>query len=61
MGFTLACRDAGIDCDYVSKGETKEELMQNASKHGKEVHGYTDEELQNPEMMNQMEEVVKEE
>lgn len=61
MIYKLACRDAGIDCDFVSTGDTKEEMMQTAGKHGKEVHGYTDEQLQDPEMMKKMDAVVKEE
>jgi predicted small metal-binding protein len=23
----LACRDIGLDCDYIIKGETEEEIM----------------------------------
>ena len=61
MAYTLACRDAGVDCDHVARGETKEELMKNAAAHGKEVHGYTDEQLQDKEMMEKMNSLVKEE
>ena len=61
MAYTLACRDTGVDCDFVAKGDTKEALMQVAGKHGKEVHGYTDEQLQDPSLMEKMNTLVKEE
>lgn len=51
MALTLACRDVGVDCPYVARGETEEELMANILKHGKEVHGYTDEQLTEPQMI----------
>ena len=60
MVYTLACRDTGVDCDFVAKGDTKEELMQTAGKHGKEVHAYTDAQLQDPKMMEKMNSLVKE-
>jgi predicted small metal-binding protein len=61
MVYTLVCRDTGVDCDFVAKGDTKEELMQIAGKHGKEVHAYTDAQLQDPQMMEKMNSLVKEE
>ena len=61
MGLKLACRDLGSDCPYVARGETMEELMADAVKHGKEVHGYTDEQLNDPEMMKKVKAAVKEE
>src|SRR5919202_989559 len=27
--LTVSCRDVGVDCDYVCKGETEEEIMKN--------------------------------
>lgn len=61
MGLKLACMDLGLDCSYVARGETMEELMADGAKHGKEVHGYTDEQLNDPEMMKQIKEAVKQE
>ena len=60
MTLSLACADAGLDCSFVAKGETKEELFGKAAKHGKKVHGYTDAQLSDPEMVRQMEEIIKE-
>lgn len=61
MAKIFACRDVGIDCPYVARGETEEELMADAVKHGKEVHGYTDEQLNDPEMMKKVKSAIKEE
>jgi AhpD family alkylhydroperoxidase len=34
----LRCRDIGIDCDYVMRGKTEEEIFRKASQHAKTVH-----------------------
>lgn len=37
------CKDAGDPaCTHTMYGKTEEELMENAKKHGIEVHGYTE-------------------
>ncbi|OGR19600.1 MAG: hypothetical protein A2559_06260, partial [Deltaproteobacteria bacterium RIFOXYD2_FULL_66_9] len=38
MPKTIRCRDAGVDCDFVVRGETEEELFRNALEHGKAFH-----------------------
>ena len=58
MAYTLACKDAGVDCDYVARGESEEELFKDGITHVKEVHGYTDEQL-NPEFLTEMKKLVK--
>ena len=50
MAYTIACRDLGMDCDFVSRGETVDELMAAGGKHGKEVHGFTDAQMNDPAM-----------
>jgi predicted small metal-binding protein len=43
MTLSLNCKDAGDPvCTHTMYGETEEELLQNAKKHGIEVHGYTE-------------------
>jgi predicted small metal-binding protein len=43
MTLNLNCKDAGDPvCTHTMYGETEEELLQNAKKHGMEVHGYTE-------------------
>jgi len=61
MALTLACRDVGVDCDHVSRGETMEELMAAAARHGKEVHGYTDEQIKDPKMAEAIKAAVRQE
>ncbi len=36
--FEVKCRDVGVDCDYVARGRTEEELFKNAAEHGKSAH-----------------------
>jgi predicted small metal-binding protein len=38
MAKVLRCRDAGVDCDFVARGETVEEILQKAAEHGREDH-----------------------
>jgi len=46
----FACKDLGIDCDFVATGETKEETLKKAMAHGGTVHkdimkGQTEEQM----------------
>jgi predicted small metal-binding protein len=44
MTLSLNCKDAGDPvCTHTMTGETEEELLTNAKKHGMEVHGYSEE------------------
>jgi len=42
MPKVIHCRDAGVDCDFVARGETEEELFRNALEHGRAFHGMTE-------------------
>lgn len=48
---TLACRDVGIDCDFVAEGMTEEEVMQDGAQHVQKTH---------PEVMKKMMETMSE-
>jgi predicted small metal-binding protein len=48
--LTVSCREVGMDCDYVCKGETEEEIMKNAEEHALRDHGYKPEDLMTPEL-----------
>jgi predicted small metal-binding protein len=48
--LTVSCREVGLDCDYVAKGETEEEIMKDAGQHAVRDHGYKEEEIMTPEM-----------
>jgi predicted small metal-binding protein len=38
MAKTLSCRDVGMDCDFVAKGETNEDIMLQAAEHARTAH-----------------------
>ncbi len=42
MAKEICCADVGMDCDFVTKAETQEELMQKVVRHAQEVHGITE-------------------
>ena len=42
---SISCREAGFDCDYVVKGETEEEVMNNGTEHVQKVHGIKEEDI----------------
>lgn len=42
MAKVVSCRDVGLDCDFVARGETEEELLQTAAAHGKAEHGMSE-------------------
>jgi predicted small metal-binding protein len=59
MGYSVACRDAGVDCDWTGHEDSTEKLMGAVAKHAKSVHGYTDEQLNDPELAAKIESVIK--
>jgi predicted small metal-binding protein len=42
---TISCREAGFDCDYVVKGETEEEVLNNGIEHAKSHHNMKEEDI----------------
>lgn len=42
MTKTLKCRDVGMDCDFQTRAETEEELLQHAAAHVQRDHGIKD-------------------
>ena len=59
MTYTLACKDAGVTCDFVAKGETEEQVLAEGVKHVKEVHGYTDEQVNDPKFLEESKKIIK--
>ena len=59
MAYTIACRDMGVACDFVAKGETEEEVLVKGGEHAKKVHGYTDEQLNDPKFLEEAKKVIK--
>ena len=58
MSKVIRCRDAGVDGDFVVRGDTEEELFRKALEHGKNVHGRTD---ISPELKEKMRKLIREE
>jgi len=42
MAKTISCRDVGMDCDFVAKGETTEDIMRQAAEHARTAHNMTE-------------------
>ena len=42
MAKTVSCRDVGMDCDFVAKGETEQEILQQCTEHARKDHGMTE-------------------
>ena len=51
--LSVSCREVGMCCEYVVKGETEEELLNNAGQHAVE-HGYKEEEIMKPELIEKI-------
>ncbi len=56
MPIVVSCKDLGVDCDFVARGETEQEVLQQCAKHGKEVHGM--EEIP-PELMAKVQKAIR--
>ena len=39
MAKVLRCREAGVDCDFVARGETEEDVIKQAVEHARKDHG----------------------
>jgi len=38
MSKILKCRDVGVDCDFVARGETEDEVFKLCAEHGRKAH-----------------------
>jgi predicted small metal-binding protein len=43
--YSVTCRQVGLDCDFISKGESEDETMKNALQHFWEIHAIKPEEM----------------
>jgi predicted small metal-binding protein len=48
--LTLSCKDVGVDCDHVYKGETEEELREKSKQHAMQDNHFSGEEISRPEI-----------
>jgi len=42
MAKTITCRDVGVDCDFVARGDTMEDILQQCRAHARTAHNMTD-------------------
>jgi predicted small metal-binding protein len=42
MAKVVSCRDVGVDCDFVMRGETAEDILQQALEHARTAHNMTE-------------------
>ena len=54
---TLHCRDAGFDCEGVIRGNSENEVLNEAAQHALEVHGVEE----TPELAEQLKTLIKDE
>jgi len=52
--LTVSCREVGCDCDFVPKGETEEDLMKDAGQHAVKDHGYKEEDIMKPDLVEKI-------
>jgi len=58
MAKVLTCRDVGVDCDFVARGATVEEVLQKAKEHATKDHGFAD---IPPELVDQVKAAIRDE
>ena len=42
MAKVVSCRDVGVDCDFVAKGETEQDILQQCTEHARSAHNMTE-------------------
>ncbi|HTK04764.1 MAG TPA: DUF1059 domain-containing protein [Candidatus Eisenbacteria bacterium] len=57
----LKCKDFGIDCPAEFRGDSVEDVLAQAKKHGMESHGQTEEQVNGPEVRKIAEEKSRDE
>lgn len=58
MSKVLKCREVGLDCDFVARGATDEDVLSQAAVHAKKDHGFTD---LSPELVSKVKAAIHEE
>jgi len=39
MSKVLSCREVGMDCDFVARGQNEQEILAKAAEHARKDHG----------------------
>lgn len=58
MSKILKCREVGMDCDFVARGATEDDILSQAVVHAEKDHGITD---LSPELVNKVKSAIHEE
>ena len=58
MAKVMTCREVGMNCDFVARGNSEEEIMAQAAQHAKQDHGF---ESIPPEVMEKVKAAIRDE
>jgi len=58
MSKVIRCRDVGVDCDFVARGETDIEVLRKCAEHARSEHGM---EKIPPELAVKVKEAIRDE
>lgn len=39
MAKVVSCREVGVDCDFVARGDNEQEILQRCAEHARKEHG----------------------
>ena len=42
MAKVVSCKDVGVDCDFMMRGETSEDILRQAAEHARTAHNMTE-------------------
>ncbi len=42
MSKVVSCRDVGMDCDFVARGQSEDEILAKCAEHARTDHGMSD-------------------
>jgi predicted small metal-binding protein len=42
MAKIVSCRDVGVDCDFVARGETDQDILKQCAEHARSAHNMTE-------------------
>jgi predicted small metal-binding protein len=42
MAKMVSCRDVGVDCDFVARGETDQDILKQCAEHARSAHNMTE-------------------
>jgi predicted small metal-binding protein len=58
MAKVLRCRDVGMDCDFVARGNTEDEILKKAAEHARTSHNMNE---IPPELLSKVRSVIRDE